>query len=268
MKFDSTCYTWISLVEISCLTPRVILESYWLKISAIRARRFVWKKWRWTEQTSKILQVLLCVSLLDYTVVAHLTYCLCLSDKERHFGRCVSFMLSWQACVCSLILTKYTVSQLKIYCGRDGCRTPMQWNREHKNAGFCNKEVTPWNPVHRNYTHKNVQAELEDPTSVLSAYRSIILLRKGHACLSRGSMTFPDKDDSTLVHFTRSIQAENGKPSEEIRIVINMTRMSSSLEGLRLANLGTCLYSTDSQRAVGSPVSKLRPYEGICLKIQ
>lgn len=58
---------------------------------------------------------------------------------------------------------------------RDNARTPMQWdNTTH--AGFTTG--IPWIKVNSDYSSVNVQAQMEQPDSVLSYYRTLIGLRK------------------------------------------------------------------------------------------
>ncbi|MCG2770217.1 MAG: DUF3459 domain-containing protein [Anaerolineae bacterium] len=73
-----------------------------------------------------------------------------------------------------------------LYKGRDGCRTPMQWN-DWPNAGFTTG--SPWLPVNADHPLVNVAAESQDPNSVLSFYRRLIWLRKATPALQRGSYT-------------------------------------------------------------------------------
>lgn len=70
------------------------------------------------------------------------------------------------------------------YKGRDGCRTPMQWDNT-PNAGFTAGK--PWLRVNRHADQVNVQRELADPDSLLSFYRRLIVLRKTTPALQRGS---------------------------------------------------------------------------------
>src|ERR1700693_1865556 len=59
--------------------------------------------------------------------------------------------------------------------GRDGCRTPMQWNAT-PHAGFST--TTPWLPVADDFVHENVVNLDADSRSILSLYKALIGLRK------------------------------------------------------------------------------------------
>jgi alpha-glucosidase len=59
--------------------------------------------------------------------------------------------------------------------GRDGCRTPMQWNAT-PNAGFSTS--TPWLPLADDFVHENVVNLEADSRSILSLYKALIGLRK------------------------------------------------------------------------------------------
>jgi len=59
--------------------------------------------------------------------------------------------------------------------GRDGCRTPMQWNATPY-AGFS--IATPWLPLSDDFAQENVVNLEADTRSILSLYRALINLRK------------------------------------------------------------------------------------------
>ena len=61
--------------------------------------------------------------------------------------------------------------------GRDGERTPMQWNAG-PNAGFSKPGVTTWLPIPSSFTTVNVQNEVADPYSMLNWYKQLIQLRR------------------------------------------------------------------------------------------
>ena len=67
--------------------------------------------------------------------------------------------------------------------GRDGCRTPMQWDASPA-SGFSG--VRPWLPLPEDHIRENV-ADLEaDSRSILSLYKRLIALRKASPALVEG----------------------------------------------------------------------------------
>jgi alpha-glucosidase len=67
--------------------------------------------------------------------------------------------------------------------GRDPCRTPMQWDGSD-HAGFSSAE--PWLPISDDYPVVNVEAENNDPKSMLTLYRRLLALRRAHPALNAG----------------------------------------------------------------------------------
>ncbi|MFL6812978.1 MAG: alpha-amylase family glycosyl hydrolase [Bradyrhizobium sp.] len=59
--------------------------------------------------------------------------------------------------------------------GRDGCRTPMQWDAT-QNAGFSRS--TPWLPLPGDFRHENVVNLEADARSILNLYKALINLRR------------------------------------------------------------------------------------------
>lgn len=68
--------------------------------------------------------------------------------------------------------------------GRDGCRTPMQWDRS-PHAGFST--ATPWLPQSPDAETRNVDDQLADPASLLNLYRRLIAVRRAHPALVAGT---------------------------------------------------------------------------------
>ena len=68
--------------------------------------------------------------------------------------------------------------------GRDGARTPVQWNSEPY-AGFST--VKPWLPVNPDYERVNAARAEADPRSLLAWYKELISLRRKHPALMRGN---------------------------------------------------------------------------------
>ena len=73
------------------------------------------------------------------------------------------------------------------YKGRDGCRTPMVWDRDNRNGGFTSA-ARPWLPVPAEHlAHAAALAE-KAPGALLHHYRAAIALRHAHPALARGTL--------------------------------------------------------------------------------
>ena len=84
--------------------------------------------------------------------------------------------------------------------GRDGERTPMQWN-DGGNAGFTTG--TPWLPVPPSADRVNVKAEEGSPDSLLAWYSALIRLKKTTPALERGSNTMLDTENTKVLSWVR-----------------------------------------------------------------
>jgi alpha-glucosidase len=86
--------------------------------------------------------------------------------------------------------------------GRDGERTPMQWNAS-ANAGFTAAEATPWLPVPPSAATLNVQAEKSDPNSLFAWYQKLIQLKKSNPSLAQGEDTMLDTANTKVLSWMR-----------------------------------------------------------------
>jgi alpha-glucosidase len=86
--------------------------------------------------------------------------------------------------------------------GRDGERTPMQWD-SNDNAGFTTANATPWLPVPPSAVTINVEAETDDPASLLSWYRNLIRLKKTNPALALGQDVMLDASSSKVLSWLR-----------------------------------------------------------------
>ncbi len=89
--------------------------------------------------------------------------------------------------------------------GRDGERTPMQWDGS-ENAGFT--KASPWLPVPGAYKTHNVAAETEQPDSVLEFYKKVLKLRHSNRALLDGSYTALKESDQNVFSYLRRYQGE------------------------------------------------------------
>jgi len=85
--------------------------------------------------------------------------------------------------------------------GRDGCRTPMPWEREKPAAGFTTGK--PWLPVPD--AHKALAVDTQGgPDSVLARYREVLAFRKSERSLVKGTIELLDAPDNVLAFFRQA----------------------------------------------------------------
>ena len=141
---------------------------------------------------------------------------------------------------------------------RDNGRTPMQWD-DRPNAGFT--DGTPWIQLPENYRTINVEAELQDPDSILHFYKALIRLRKENPLISDGKIEFLYPDETRLLAYRRflgddSLWVFNNLSGKEIPL--SSVRWSDGCERL----LGNYL-------EVSAPGGQLllRPYETVACRL-
>jgi alpha-glucosidase len=89
--------------------------------------------------------------------------------------------------------------------GRDGCRTPMQWDAS-LNTGFSSGK--PWMRVNADYPIRNVAAEEADTTSLLNCYKELIRLRKENPALNAGQIELKSLQNQFMLVFTRTSEKQ------------------------------------------------------------
>jgi alpha-glucosidase len=85
--------------------------------------------------------------------------------------------------------------------GRDGERTPMQWE-PRPGAGFTRGE--PWLPIAPDADRRNVALQRDDPTSLLHLYRDLLALRRSTPALHRGDYRSLDGPDDVFAYERRA----------------------------------------------------------------
>ena len=84
--------------------------------------------------------------------------------------------------------------------GRDGERTPMQWDAS-ENAGFS--KAAPWLPVPPTAKTHNVADESKDPESVLAFYKRVLKLRHTNRALMDGTYAPLNENDQNVLSYLR-----------------------------------------------------------------
>ncbi len=72
--------------------------------------------------------------------------------------------------------------------GRDGCRAPIPWTR----AADHGWGPSPWLPFPPDAAARSVEAQRDDPSSVLSLYRHLLAVRKASPALQHGRLVLLD----------------------------------------------------------------------------
>ena len=98
--------------------------------------------------------------------------------------------------------------------GRDGERTPMQWNTG-ANAGFS--QAKPWLPVPSSYKTHNVDSELKNSDSILNFYKRVLALRHQSLALREGEYIALNETDPNVLSYLRRYK------DEAVLVVLNMS---------------------------------------------
>jgi alpha-glucosidase len=91
------------------------------------------------------------------------------------------------------------------HAGRDGCRTPMQWDGSPR-AGFST--VEPWLPVPESARQVNVAAQRDQTGSLLSYYRELLALRRRSPALLLGELRLLEAPARDLLVYLRQHEQE------------------------------------------------------------
>jgi len=144
-----------------------------------------------------------------------------------------------------------------LYKGRDGCRSPMQWD-DSENAGFST--VKSWLPVHPNSMQRNVAAQQKDENSLFHFTRKLIALRKENIALRRGDfIPLPDLPRDLMAYLRQS-------DDETILVALNFSKKKKML--VLPKKSWEVLFSKNRKGEIDKDELFLLPYEALLLKIK
>ncbi|HEY7066172.1 MAG TPA: maltose alpha-D-glucosyltransferase [Chloroflexota bacterium] len=116
-----------------------------------------------------------------------------------------------------------------VYLGdRNGVRTPMQWSAD-RNAGFSKADRQRlYEPVVADYEYHyeavNVEAQQNNPHSLLWWMKRLIALRKRSKAFSRGTLEFLQPENRKVLAFVRRYG------DEQILVIANLSRFVQAVE--------------------------------------
>ncbi|RVK38987.1 beta-galactosidase BglA [Sinorhizobium meliloti] len=173
-----------------------------------------------------------CWAFSNHDVMRHVSrFALREADRERVAKLAISLLASLRGTICLYqgeelglpeaelafeeLRDPYGIRFWPAFAGRDGCRTPMVWERELSNAGFS--AGTPWLPVRDGHRMLAVDAQEGVEGAVLEHYRQTLGFRRAQSALVDGDMLFLGTNQDLLV-FTRE------KDDERLLFVFNLTQ--------------------------------------------
>jgi alpha-glucosidase len=142
--------------------------------------------------------------------------------------------------------------------GRDGERTPMQWN-DSPFAGFSSAK--PWLPVPASFKTHNVAAELADPNSILQFYRHLLALRRHEPALLYGDYVALNQENPNVLSYLRRYK------NQAVLVVLNMSTTAQQIsfnlpeQGLSPAKAATLLTTTATKPSGRLDQVALDPFE-------
>jgi len=116
-----------------------------------------------------------------------------------------------------------------VYLGdRDGVRTPMQWSPD-RNAGFSRADpqclsLPPIMDAVYGYHVVNVEAQLRNPSSLLSWMRRMLAIRKQYHAFGRGTLLFMRPANRKVLAYLREYV------DESVLCVVNLARSAQAVE--------------------------------------
>ena len=105
--------------------------------------------------------------------------------------------------------------------GRDGERTPMQWDAS-KNAGFTTAAKS-WLWIPGSASTVNVAVENKDSNSLLNWYKQLIALRRSNAAIRDGNYTTVNGDDPNVLSFLRK------SGDQTVLVALNMSAQAQTI---------------------------------------
>jgi alpha-glucosidase len=153
--------------------------------------------------------------------------------------------------------------------GRDGERTPMQWDPTPPQAGFSTSPTT-WLPVASNYKTVNVQTELADPNSLLNWHKQLIEMRRKRDAVRDGGMVMLDGTNASVLSYVRTAPPGH----HNIVVALNMTGQPQKIAldlkeaGIQQTAVKTLLTDDSSLQGVTTTSMTLPPFSSWVGEVQ
>jgi alpha-glucosidase len=174
-----------------------------------------------------------CWAFSNHDVERHVSRWMREGDDAEHLARfAITMLSSFRGSICLYqgeelgleeadiafedLTDPYGIRFWPAYKGRDGCRTPMVWEKDAAHAGFSDAPRT-WLPVPESHLRQAVDQQDHLSGSLLNHYRQTLAFRKSHGSLVDGPMAFLETNGDVLA-FIR------GEGHERLLFVFNLGR--------------------------------------------
>ena len=139
--------------------------------------------------------------------------------------------------------------------GRDPNRTPMRWD-DSLHAGFT--AGTPWLPVGSSADETSVDAQRNDPLSLLNLYRRLLELRRSQPALLTGAQRLLESPEHVLMY-------ERVASDQRFVIVLNTSECTAQVALPAKRDTWHTLLTTADAPARVQLSLELQPFEGVVL---
>ncbi|PSN05733.1 hypothetical protein C7293_31570, partial [filamentous cyanobacterium CCT1] len=136
--------------------------------------------------------------------------------------------------------------------GRDGSRTPMPWQATAVAAGFSNREDT-WLPIPETHRSRAVDAQTQDPSSLLNTWRRMLHWRNRQPALMQGDCTILDTEEPIFAFIREA-------PQQRLLCMFNLSEETAYFE--LPEEMHPCLTATGANPAMkrNGDMLRLRGY--------
>jgi len=179
-----------------------------------------------------------CWAFSNHDVERHVSRWMQDGDDPEHLARfAITMLSSFRGSICLYqgeelgleeadiafedLTDPYGIRFWPAYKGRDGCRTPMVWEKNAAHAGFSDAPHT-WLPVPEGHLRYAVDQQDHLSGSLLNHYRNTLTFRKSHPALINGDMIFIETNTDVLAFIRET-------PEQRLVIVLNLHRDPQSV---------------------------------------
>jgi len=214
-----------------------------------------------------------CWAFSNHDVERHVSRWMQEGDDPEHLARfAITMLSSFRGSICLYqgeelgleeaeiafedLTDPYGIRFWPAYKGRDGCRTPMVWEKDAANAGFSDAART-WLPVPESHRAHAVDQQEKVHGSVLNYYRTMLAFRKSHPALIDGDMIFIETNKDVLAFIRQTAE-------QRLVIVLNLHRDPQSVTLPDNLAVREVLHLPGCAGGIHDGVVTLRGLDGFC----